>query len=75
MSTSTSNDDHLWLEISPKLIQISDRAAKLKTVQELDDCIAEYRCLLNGLDDRHGTLNVIFEFRNSIVELSQAKNL
>lgn len=67
-------DDEKWLDISPALIEIAKRASQVKTVEEVDQCIDEYRQVLNGQTDRFDSLDVIFEYRNSIVEHNQIQH-
>lgn len=67
----TSSADVQWLEISPRLLDIMSRAKSLRTVVELDQCIDDYRAQLNGIEDRYGNLNALFELRNGIVEFNR----
>lgn len=63
--------DYQWLLIGPKLLEIMERAKSLRTVEELNHCISDYRTHLNGMQDRFGNLAALFELRNGIVEYNK----
>lgn len=56
-----------YYAILNQLTEITNKASACRTVEEVDDCIEDYRITLSGKDDEAGGLAAMFEYRNSIV--------
>lgn len=55
------DSDKKWLDISPLLLMIFDRASALGTVEYIGQAIDHCRSVLDGQEDRHGTLKSLFK--------------
>lgn len=59
-----------YFSILNHLTEITDRASRCRTVEEVDVCIEDYRNILMEKYDESGGLAAMFEHRNSIVSLN-----